>query len=199
MGDAPRSRLLAAAAAGLAVLGLSAALAWDEAIPAAELDAFEWINGWPDWLATPGWPFMQLGMVLAPFAVAGLAYWSWRRWQPSLELFAAGFGVWLVAKLVKEIVARPRPGGLLDSVMYRADGGPSGLGFVSGHAAVVFALATVLTVYLPRRFIGLVIALATTAAMLRVYVGAHLPLDSVGGAGLGVAAGALVLLVRRLR
>lgn len=70
-----------------------------------------------------------------------------------------------------------------------------GLGFVSGHAAVVALLVIVTTPYLGRR--GRVVAglLAGAVCLARVYVGAHLPLDVVGGAALGVAVGAGMRLV----
>ena len=55
--------------------------------------------------------------------------------------------------------------------------------------------ATVVAVYVPRRWILVPFLLASFTALARVYYGAHLPLDVVGGAGLGIACGALALLV----
>ena len=157
----------------------------------------EWVNGWPDWLAWPLWPVMQFGMVVAPFAAGGLAWYLTRRRQPAAALVGTGFVMWLLAKVVKAVVDRPRPGQLLEEVAYRVDGGPDGLGYVSGHAAVGFVIAAVASPYVGRRWAAVLWALATGAATLRVYVGAHLPLDSIGGAGLGLAAGAAVLLIIR--
>jgi undecaprenyl-diphosphatase len=64
-----------------------------------------------------------------------------------------------------------------------------GLGFVSGHAAVSFALATVLAPSLPRSWRTAVFADAVLVGLARMYAGAHLPLDVVGGAGVGILTG----------
>jgi undecaprenyl-diphosphatase len=192
-----RRSQLTVLAAGTGVFLAGTALVWDDRVPAAEETAFEWINGWPDWIAWPLWPVMQFGMVVAPFVAGGLAWYLTRRRQPALGLVSTGFGMWILAKLVKLVVDRPRPGGLLEEVVYRMDGGPSGLGYVSGHAVVGFAIAVIATPYVSKRWATVLWALATGAATLRVYVGAHLPLDSVGGAGLGITAGAVTLLIIR--
>jgi undecaprenyl-diphosphatase len=70
-----------------------------------------------------------------------------------------------------------------------------GRGFVSGHAAVVTALLAVAWPALGRR--GRIAGTAVVAAVSwsRVYVGAHLPLDVVGGAALGLAVAGVVRLV----
>jgi undecaprenyl-diphosphatase len=60
---------------------------------------------------------------------------------------------------------------------------------VSGHATVAFGLATVLSPVLPRNGKIAVFGLATLVAASRVYVGAHLPLDVLGGALLGTLLG----------
>jgi glycosyltransferase 2 family protein len=65
----------------------------------------------------------------------------------------------------------------------------TGLGFVSGHSAVAFALATTLAPELPRGARIAPLALAAVVAGGRVYAGAHLPLDVVGGIGMGVIGG----------
>lgn len=196
--ESRRGQLLALAG-GSGIFLVSAALALNENIPSVEESAFEWINGWPDWIALPLWPVMQFGMVGAPFVAGGVAWYFTRKRQPAIALAATGFSMWIFAKIVKAVVDRPRPGGLLDDVAYRVDGGPDGLGFVSGHAVLGFVMAVIATPYVGRQWAAVLWALAFGAATLRIYVGAHLPLDSVGGAGLGVAAGALALLIIRRR
>ena len=87
---------------------------------------------------------------------------------------------------MKSVVGRERPAGLpVGAVLH--EGAVGGVGFISGHAAVAAALATAAAPYLGRRGRRTVWALAWAVALARVYVGAHLPLDIVGGvaAGLG--------------
>ncbi len=181
--DTRRDQIVALAA-GSGVFLVSAALVWDDKIPPGEEPLFEFVNGWPDWIAWPLYPVMQFGMVVAPFVAGALTWYLTRRRQPALALVSTGFGMWVFAKLVKLIVDRPRPGGLTleKAINYRIDGG---------------AIAVIATPYVGKRWSALLWALATGAATLRVYVGAHLPLDSIGGAGLGVAAGAVALLIVR--
>ena len=176
---------------------VSAVLVRDDAIPAAERSAFEFVNGWPQWVSWPLYPVMQFGMVLSPVVAAGVAWAFTRRRQPALALVTTGLGMWLAAKLVKVVVDRPRPGLLLEDVVLRVDAGSSGLGFVSGHAVLAAVIATIASPYLPRRWAAAIWALAAGAGLSRVYIGAHLPLDSIGGAGLGVAAGAVALIFIR--
>jgi membrane-associated phospholipid phosphatase len=142
------------------------------------------------------WPVMQLGNVLVVPAAAVLAA-AWRRWRLSIELLVAGLATYVLAKVVKGLVPRGRPDDLLADVVIRG-AAAHGRGFVSGHAAVVTALLAVAWPALGRR--GRIVATALVAAVClsRVHVGAHLPLDVVGGAALGLAiAGAVRLVLGR--
>jgi len=86
---------------------------------------------------------------------------------------------------VKRIVGRGRPATLLTDLRVRGRG-PSGGGFPSGHAAVATALAaSAFARSRPAARLSLT-GLAAIVGVARVYVGAHLPLDVLGGAALGV-------------
>jgi undecaprenyl-diphosphatase len=159
----------------------------------AEAAVFRFVNGVTVLPFVVVWPLMQLGNFLVVPATA-LAAAALRRWRLALELLLAGGGVYLLAKVVKGVVTRGRPDALLTDVVIR--GAPAvGRGFVSGHAAVLAALATVAWPWLGRRGRIVVCSLVVVVCLTRVYVGAHLPLDVVGGAGLGLAVGGLVRLL----
>jgi membrane-associated phospholipid phosphatase len=106
----------------------------------------------------------------------------------------AGGVAYVLAKVVKHYVPRGRPNALLDDVVIRG-AEADGIGFVSGHIATVTALALVAWPWLPRWGRWVAGAGAAVVFLSRIYVGAHLPLDMVGGAALGLAVGAAVRLL----
>ncbi|MBI2705802.1 MAG: phosphatase PAP2 family protein [Actinobacteria bacterium] len=134
------------------------------------------------------WP-MQAGSVLAPLAVAIVAALVWRQWRPALGALVAGLGAWWLAKALKVLVGRGRPAAELADFVPRASAPVQGGGYPSGHAAVAFALAAVVAPYLTRPWRAGVYALASVVAFARVAIGAHFPLDVVGGAALGTLVG----------
>jgi undecaprenyl-diphosphatase len=68
--------------------------------------------------------------------------------------------------------------------------------FPAGHAATAFAGATVLAYVVPR-VAPLLFLVAALIGLSRVYVGVHYPTDVLGGAAIGVAVGAVVVLALR--
>lgn len=178
---------------GMVILVASAEVVQRDRVGVLETDAFRLVNDLPGLLQPLFWAAMQAGNLLAvPLAAAAAALT--RRFRMAVDLAVAGSAAWLLAKLVKRLVARGRPPSLLGDVHLR---GPAatGLGYVSGHAAVAVALATVASPFLGRRARRLAWALAALVCLARLYVGAHLPLDVIGGAALGWAVGALVHLL----
>jgi membrane-associated phospholipid phosphatase len=179
--------------AGVAILVASTAVVKDDRVGVLETDVFRLVNDFPSALFPLFWLVMQAGNVLAVGVVAALVA-AFRRFWLAANLVVAGVGVWLVAKLIKETVGRGRPPDLLSMVNVR--GAPAdGLGYVSGHSAVAVAMATLASPYLGRRARRIAWAVAFGVCLSRMYVGAHLPLDVVGGAALGWAAGAFVHLL----
>jgi undecaprenyl-diphosphatase len=177
----------------LALLGLSALPVRRHHVGPFESDVFYGINGLPGFIYPVLWAVMQAGNVIAALVAGGVAL-VFRKVRLAVDLVLAGGGAWLLAKLVKRIVDRGRPPQLLHDVIIR--GAPStGHGYVSGHAATAVALATVAFPYLGKRTRIVVAILAAIVAFARVYVGAHLPLDVVGGAAMGWAIGSLVHLL----
>ena len=187
---------LAVLAAGLLILALSALPLDGRRVPEAELALFRLVNGIPGIPFAMAWAPMQLGNVVAVPAAALVALVA-RRYRAALALGVAGLSAWVLGKVVKRLIERGRPGALVEAAVLR-DAPAGGLGFVSGHVAVAVALATTAWPYLGRWGRAAAAGLAMLVCVLRLYVGAHLPLDVVGGAGLGLMAGAAVhLLVGR--
>jgi membrane-associated phospholipid phosphatase len=176
---------LALLALGGAVLLLAALPVGPDRVPDAEAAVFRVLNGTTVLPFVLVWAVMQLGNALVIPAAAVLAA-AFRRWRLAGELLLAGAGTYALAKVVKGIVPRGRPDGLLADVVIRG-AEAHGRGFVSGHAAVLAALAAVAWPWLGRRGRITVAVLVVVVSLTRVYVGAHLPLDVVGGAGLGLA------------
>ena len=181
----------------VAVLGGSAVLAgsWfvvavNDGVPGWEQAVFEWVNDLPDALWPVVWGPMQLGSLAGSLVVVAVTFVVTRQRRLTLAALTASQVAWWSAKVIKALVSRGRPAALLADVKLREKA--TGVGYVSGHAAVAFALATVLAPSLPRPWRPVAFALASLVALARLYSGAHLPLDAVGGAGLGVLAGTLL-------
>jgi glycosyltransferase 2 family protein len=166
---------------------VTTALARSREIHPAEHQTFRSINDLPDTVLPPVFVVMQAGSYGAVFvAAAGLQ----RLGRPRLAAAAlvSGTAAWLGCKVVKRQVGRGRPSAHLDGVTTRGPG-ESGLGFPSGHSAVAFTLAALTVDEVPRAWRPVIWAAAATVAWSRVYVGAHLPLDVVGGAAIGLVLG----------
>ena len=194
----PARTLATGAVVGLALFGLAAAGAAGGRVGPTEKAAFRWVNGWPDALEPALWIFQLAGVLVVPLLLAGAAWWSGR--HRLAGVLAAIVPAKLVVEhlLIKQVIDRQRPGTTichLDASCAAFRGVPlDGPSFVSGHAVIAWAVATVLWWNLPRpwRWVPAAVALANSVA--RVYLGAHNPLDVVGGAGIGLTIGSLLLL-----
>ena len=181
-------------AVGLAVFAASALVA-SRGVAPGEVAVFRAVNRLPDPLYVGIWPFMQFGVFLTipVLIVVALAL---RQTRLAAAMAIGGVGVYLLAKLAKGWVDRGRPGDLLTDVAGgRETFAPGSLGYPSGHAAVAAALTVIVTPYLPARWRWLPLVLLGFVVVGRLYVGAHLPLDLIGGAALGVAAGCAANLI----
>jgi membrane-associated phospholipid phosphatase len=175
------------------VLMLSALPVDADAISTVERVAFRMINDPSVLPLVVVWPLMQLGNVVV-LGVAALVAVAFRRLRLAASIVCGGITAYLLAKVVKRIIERGRPDALLTDVTIRGE--PSmGLGFVSGHAAVIALIAMVTVPYLPRRWRWAPWVVLLVVGWARIYVGAHLPLDVVGGAALGLAIGAAMRLL----
>ena len=168
------------------------------ALTSVEVTIFRAVNDLPQAVYTVVWPFMQYGTFVTIPALAVVAL-LFRRYRLALSLALAGVGVYLLALVVKQIVERGRPDALLAGVEEREVFGAGSLGFPSGHAAVAAALTVVVAAHLSVRWMIAALVLWTIVVFGRIYVGAHLPLDVIGGAALGAVAGSAVNLIVRPR
>lgn len=175
-----RRRLLVGAGALVAV---SSVVRRDRVGP-REVAVFRAVNELPDGLFRGAWVVMQGGALGAAPVAAAVARAAGRP-RLARHLLGAGCASWALAKVAKVFVQRPRPVLLLPGTRCRGREA-TGLGYLSGHAAVSAALASAALARLGPRG-RLLSAAAPVVGLSRVYVGAHLPLDVVGGAALGVA------------
>ncbi len=196
-------RSWALAAASALVVAATYWIALQPGADAAQTDLVRWMNN-------PPAPF---GTVLAatnslfrpvPLAVLAAALAGWilatargsQRWE---VLRAALVGLVLselVTQVLKRVADQPKPTASipgLDVHGYPKD--PYGNAYPSAHTAVAVGLVAALWPWLtrPQRAVGVVVALLV--ALNRLYIGAHRPVDVVGGAASGLLAGAACWLV----
>jgi membrane-associated phospholipid phosphatase len=143
------------------------------------------------------WVPMQYGTFATVPALAGLAF-ARKRPRLGAGLLIGGTSAYVLAKVAKRYVGRGRPAAELRDVTIR--GTEEGdLGFPSGHAAVSAALTTAAAPFVSPPIRVLAAGLAAFVPFARLHVGAHLPLDVIGGACLGMALGSAVNLALGVR
>jgi undecaprenyl-diphosphatase len=158
-----------------------------------EVAVFRAVNRLPDALFPPGWVVMQAGTLAAAPVAAAAAYAAGRP-RLGARLLLSGSSAWMLGKLLKHGFQRPRPTALVAGTRVRGREA-TGLGYVSGHAGVAVALAAAILPEVGPRARAVVAVTAPLVGMCRIYVGAHLPLDVVGGAAAGLAVDAVVAAV----
>lgn len=176
-----------ALAAGAAVVAVTWREATRPALPDWEARAFDAVNHLPEGLRAT-WPVMQLGSFAAIPVLTAITDRRTHDHGAAAAVGTAGLGAYLGAKWVKHRVGRARPAHFRPDAVLRENA--RGLGYPSGHSAEAVAMGTVLAPMMPRGLGWAPLATAAVVGGSRVYVGAHLPHDVIGGAGLGLAVGA---------
>ena len=179
-------------AVGLAVLVGCGLVVGDGPVSEPEREVFSAINGLPDWLRGPLWVFQQTGNMAVGLGLVLVLAILLRKPRLAVAAVLAVAAKIVLARVVKSLVERQRPGTSIGDVVFHGEVPHGGLSFVSGHAVITSSMATLLMAVLPRRWRPLPWVLVGLNGFGRVYVGAHAPLDVVGGTGLGLVIGGVL-------
>lgn len=167
------------------------------------------------------WPYGHVTQVRAVTQVLPIELWQMltsfgdARWQLAIALLlvlpdrrillvylmALLFG-WLTVRGLKHWFHVPRPGLLMPVLDASLNGheASSRNSFPSSHAMVLFSFVGVLAAYFPLRNTLPAISMAFLVSISRIGIGAHWPVDVLGGGLVGILAASLaVLLWQRMR
>jgi len=174
---------------GSTIFVLGAVVARRRSPSQLEVAVFRRVNDLPAGLHIPLETVMQLGTAVAVVAVTAIALIV-GRYRMALSAFVSGLTGIVVAHFMRETGSGAgRPLDLLTHVVVRGTR-ITGFGYPSGHTTTAAALVAGSAPYLPRWARNTAWTALVFVALARVYVGAHFPLDVVGGAALGLAIGA---------
>jgi undecaprenyl-diphosphatase len=173
----------------LAAFALLAVLAGHDTPASWELDVVRTATDIPRPLGAPIELVMQLGRRVFVPVVALVVLVATGKVHTTLGIIVAGLLTGWGIDAAKDWSNRPRP------VDIRIREAADGFGFPSGHTAVACAMAVVVASVLPARWRWAPFAVAAVVGLGRLYVGAHYPLDVVGGALWGSAVGVVVVAV----
>ena len=202
----PPQRITALATAAVALLVI-ALTAWLAGAPRAEVAQ----TGLVKWFNNPPQPIDTLFAVVnplcrpIPLVVLAILFIIWvllagRDMPIRRELARAAIIALILAELMaqiaKHIASQPRPLAVIPGI---DDHGyptqPHGNAYPSAHAAAVVSLVAGIWPWVrwPQRVVG--VSAAVLVSLNRLYIGAHWPIDIVGGAAIGMLAASVTWLV----
>ena len=203
--SAPRP-LLAVVTLGVAaaVIAVSAWMATAAGAERAQTGLVEWFNHPPQPVAAV---FALVNPLFRPIPLTvlsvGLIAWvlfTAGRAGVRLEILRALAIALVVAELMaqvmKHLADQPRPLAVIDGLdTHGYPVQPHGNAYPSAHAALLVAAVCAAWPWMrwPQRVVG--VAVAVLVACNRIYVGAHWPVDVLGGFAIGMFAGAVTWLV----
>jgi membrane-associated phospholipid phosphatase len=187
---------------GLVVLFVTTCVVAAGSPGSLEVAVFRWFNDPPRVLgAVTAFVNPLLRPVgLTVLIIAALVVLSLTRrdvfWRIFTAASAAGISAYVIDNAVKLIVDRGRPPVYLSDVLFHGyPTDPRGTGYPSSHTAVAVAVVVGAWPWLDRRWRVMGALTAVMISLNRMYVGAHFPLDIVGGAAVGLVSGGIVLVV----
>jgi undecaprenyl-diphosphatase len=181
--------------AGLVLFVPAALVARSGTVGDLEASIFRAINGLPEWLFPVANAAQFLGVLAIGPIVAAAALLARRPRLAIAALMVTALKLLVERGVVWELVQRERPGTSTPGAIVRGTTPVTGLSFVSGHMILVAGLACVVQPYLRGRWRLAPWATVGVVAFARIYLGAHNPLDVVGGVGIGLIVGGLTNLV----
>ncbi len=138
-----------------------------------------------------------LGDGIFSIAAAVLILIIWKQRWVSLNIIVAYLFSGIMAQVLKRLFMAPRPKEIIAGRLYRSFiDGITGVGwdsFPSGHTTSVFALATIMALYVNKKRWGLIfLVIAMMVGYSRIYLGQHFLQDVIAGAILGTVTGLIV-------
>jgi membrane-associated phospholipid phosphatase len=182
-----------AAGVGILVFVPCALVAASGRVGRVERGIFRAVNGLPS-ILSPAMRLFQFLGVLAIGPVVALVAVGVRRYRLALASVLITLLKLLAERFIWNVlgIRRDRPGATVSGAIVRGGTPVSGVSFVSGHVMLATALAWAITPYLRGGWRLAPWVAVIMVACARLYLGAHNPLDVLGGAGVGLAIGACV-------
>jgi membrane-associated phospholipid phosphatase len=179
---------------GGGVFAVCALIAHNGRVSDPERAVFEAVNGLPSALEPVGNAVQFLGtLAIGPLVV--VVALILRRWRlAGAAALVTGLKL-LIEHGVWKLVYRERPAITEPNAIVRGSTATTGASFVSGHVILSTGLAWAITPYLHGRWRVLPWVVVALIAFARIYLGAHNPLDVVGGLALGFVAGGAANLI----
>jgi undecaprenyl-diphosphatase len=167
---------------------------------------FLFLNGLHCAFLDPVMTQISLRFIWVPFYAAIIFFIiRERKWNAIATLLLIALMIVLsdqISDLIKDSVQRLRPthNPAIANLVHTVNGYTGGsFGFVSSHAANMFATAAFVSMFFSRRWLTIVMfCWAALVAYSRIYLGVHYPLDILCGGILGYAIGVMIFYVERL-
>lgn len=171
--------------------------------PDAQAPFVRWVNDPPEplgaMLAVTNTLFRPVTLTVVALILLSWVMFTARggsRWEVVRAMVISVALCEVIAQTLKRLADQPRPTASipgLDVHGYPKD--PYGNAYPSAHTSVAVGLVTALWPWLtwPQRVVG--VAISALVAFNRMYIGAHWPVDVVGGVAIGLLSGSLCWIV----